>query len=121
MVAQGRPQHRLPQKGRVHVEDRALILGVSPVGIRVIPQHQPHVGIVAAGEGGIGVADGLWSGPCASTATGTSQGAAQLTMNHITLGAINRAAADFTAAFMNEFHLKCGPSAPFFPLLQDGK
>ena len=42
VVAERRPQHGLPQHGRVHVEHRRLVFGIGAVVVGVVAEHQPE-------------------------------------------------------------------------------
>src|SRR6185436_2691803 len=58
VVSHGGPEHALPQQLGVHIEDRSLVFRVKTRTIRIVPQHQPKVGIAAGGVVIIGVTDG---------------------------------------------------------------
>src|SRR5207247_3521009 len=58
MVAEGRPQHGLPEHGGIHVKDCSLVLTVGAVGVGIVAQRQPQVGVARAGVGVIGIAHG---------------------------------------------------------------
>ena len=57
VVAKSRPEHRLSEHRRVHVEDSRLILSVRPAVVGIVAEHQPQIGMPGAGEVEVGVAD----------------------------------------------------------------
>ena len=58
MVADGRPQNGLAQHVRKDIEHPLLVLLVRSDGVSIVAEHQPQVGLVAAGHGHVGVAHG---------------------------------------------------------------
>src|SRR5688572_6216907 len=58
MIAQRRPYHGLAQEVWIHVKHRALILSVCAGRIGIITEHEPKVGVAAAGKGTIVLPDG---------------------------------------------------------------
>ena len=48
VVPARREEERLAENLRVHVEHRVLILGIRPVAVGVVAQHEPHVDVVRA-------------------------------------------------------------------------
>src|SRR5207249_120054 len=61
MVTKRGPHYGLSEHGGIavsRVEDRSLVLTVGAVGVGIIAQHQPQVGVARAGVGVIGIAHG---------------------------------------------------------------
>ena len=56
VVAHGAPDRRLPEHGRIHVEEGQLVLGVGPVIIGVVSEHDEQVGEYSVVQTEIGVA-----------------------------------------------------------------
>ena len=56
VIADGGPQHRLPQISRIHVEHRSLILRVGARVVGVVAEHQPHVRVPIVRERRVAVA-----------------------------------------------------------------
>ena len=56
VIADGGPQHRLPQISRIHVEHRSLILRVGSRVVGVVAEHQPHVRVPIVRESRVAVA-----------------------------------------------------------------
>ena len=51
VVAESRPEELVAQRGRIHVEDGRLMLGVRAAVVGVVAQHQPQIGGTAIGLG----------------------------------------------------------------------
>ena len=62
VVADRGPEDGLTQEGRIHVEDRALVLGVEAAIVGVVAEHQPEVRVARPGEVAVRVAHGRGAG-----------------------------------------------------------
>ena len=61
VVAKRGPQYGLSEDRGIaasRAEDRSLVLAVGAVGVGIIPEHQPQVGVARPGEVQIGIAHG---------------------------------------------------------------